>query len=55
MNVCELRLVSTDISVKAVKVLREYFPNVPISKMKQKIEGGEPIFSCSSGSCDGKN
>lgn len=54
MNICELRLAGTDISAKAVKVLRGYFPNVSISELKQKNQGGEPVFSCNSGSYDGK-
>ena len=44
MSICELRLAGTDISAKAVKGLRGYFPNVSISGLKQTIEGGEPFF-----------
>ncbi len=44
MNIFELRLTSADISIKAIKILREYFPDVSIAEWKQKVKNGEPIF-----------
>lgn len=55
MNIFELRLTSTDINAKAIKILRGYFPDVSIAEWKQKVKNGEPIFSCKGGSYDGKN
>lgn len=54
MNRFELRLAATESSAKAIKLLRGYFPNTSISEWKQKIEDGEPVFSCNAGSYDGK-
>ena len=54
MNIFELRLTDTTVSASMIKVLRQYFPNTPISELKRAIESNDVIFSCSGGSYDGK-
>ncbi len=54
MNIIELRLADTNVSANVIKVLRKYFPNTSIGELKRTIESKDVVFSCSSGSYDGK-
>ena len=44
-----LRLRDPVAGAAALKLLRKYFPEVPLSEMKRRITAGEPVFSCGGG------